>query len=420
MKRNRIVAVTTVLLVSTFGLQPLALRAQGSLTPPGPPALSMKSLDQIEARTAISSAPFTITSPGSYYLTANLNVTSGDAIDINTNGVTLDLNGFTISSTANPAAGYGIQISDTLMNVTVRNGFILSGVTNTGGVYSGNGFLIGVGNSGVCYNLRVSDVSVSGCLQGGINLNRHSTVVEFCTVNTVGSEGIYAETVSDSTAFNCGGRGISAQIANNCYGASSGDKGLSAATANNCYGTSSSSSISTTTDGLSANVANNCYGYNSSLSGTGDGLSAATAINCYGLSFGGDGMDVVNANNCYGTSSGGNGVNAAYAAMNCYGTSSSGDGLYATTALNCWGQSNSSYGLYAFRTAIGCYGQSGSNIGLYVYTGVAFGCFGYNTTTGSSVPALKVYVANGCYGQNGSGTSEFTGNTGTDQRYNMP
>jgi len=57
---------------------------------------------------------------------------------------------------------------------------------------------------------------------------------------------------------------------------------------------------------------------------------------------------------------------------------------------------------------------------LYVYTGVAFGCFGYNTTTGSSVPALKVYVANGCYGQNGSGTSEFTGNTGTDQRYNMP
>ena len=42
---------------------------QGSLTPPGAPAPTMKSLDQIEARTPISSAPFTINASGSYYLT---------------------------------------------------------------------------------------------------------------------------------------------------------------------------------------------------------------------------------------------------------------------------------------------------------------------------------------------------------------
>jgi len=40
--------------------------AQGSLTPPGAPAPTMKSLDQIEPRTPISSLPFTISSSGSY------------------------------------------------------------------------------------------------------------------------------------------------------------------------------------------------------------------------------------------------------------------------------------------------------------------------------------------------------------------
>src|SRR5208283_1667721 len=49
--------------------------------------------------TPISSAPFTITQPGFYYLSANITVSSGNAIIINADGVTLNLNGFTISST---------------------------------------------------------------------------------------------------------------------------------------------------------------------------------------------------------------------------------------------------------------------------------------------------------------------------------
>jgi hypothetical protein len=45
--------------------------AQGSLTPPGAPAPAMKTLAQIEPRTPIASAPFTISAPGSYYLTTH-------------------------------------------------------------------------------------------------------------------------------------------------------------------------------------------------------------------------------------------------------------------------------------------------------------------------------------------------------------
>src|SRR5436190_2248196 len=78
--------------------------AQGSLTPPGAPAPTMKTLDEIDAklekRTPISSVPFTISASGSYYLTGNLAVTTGTAITISADNVTLDLNGFTISSTA--------------------------------------------------------------------------------------------------------------------------------------------------------------------------------------------------------------------------------------------------------------------------------------------------------------------------------
>ena len=46
--------------------------AQGSLTPPGAPGSVMKTLSQIEPRTAITNLPLVITKPGSYYLTSNL------------------------------------------------------------------------------------------------------------------------------------------------------------------------------------------------------------------------------------------------------------------------------------------------------------------------------------------------------------
>src|SRR6266853_1113243 len=75
---------------------PSTCLAQGSLTPPGAPAPTMKTLQQIQPRTPISSVPVIILNSGSYYLTDNLEVIYGDAIFISANNVTVDLNGFNI------------------------------------------------------------------------------------------------------------------------------------------------------------------------------------------------------------------------------------------------------------------------------------------------------------------------------------
>src|SRR5476651_1165640 len=110
--------------LAAFGLS-LSTFGQGTLTPPGAPAPTMKSLDQIEARTPISSAPFTISASGSYYLTGNLAVTSGAGIIIAADFVTLDLNGYTISSTAASAANAGVGLSGSSHHdITIRNGHI--------------------------------------------------------------------------------------------------------------------------------------------------------------------------------------------------------------------------------------------------------------------------------------------------------
>ncbi len=163
-------AVAAVVLLSTLNPQLSSVLAQGSLTPPGAPAPTMKTLDQIEARTPISSVPYTMLTSGSYYLTANLTVPTGDAITIATNGVMLDLNGFTISSTAPSATGYGIKLNSGLRNISIVNGFIQGGVTNDGGTYNGPGFGNGICFSGVrAENVRVAGVSVSGCLYYGIS-----------------------------------------------------------------------------------------------------------------------------------------------------------------------------------------------------------------------------------------------------------
>jgi hypothetical protein len=328
MKTRQIVLISgafVLVLLSTINSQLSTCFAQGSLTPSGAPAPNMRTLFQIEPRTPIFSAPFTITRPGSYYLTANLTVTNGDGIDINTNGVTLDLNGFTITSTAATAAGYGIAINsgvNGLRNITIANGFIQGGVTNNGsGVYSGGGFAYGIYYSSVApVNTLVSRILVSGCLDFGIILGTaDSTVVESCTVRTVGYTGISASTIKSCSAIDCGGNAIVGDQVSDCRGQSSG---------------------------------------------SGTGVYSTTAQNCYGASVNGDGLDATTALNCYGA------------------TANNGYGINTTTALDCFGAAGAGYGLYASGSASCCVGYSYSGIGLIAF--IADACNG-QTVSGTAL-----------------------------------
>jgi len=334
--------VAAVGLLFTLALQPSTLLAQGSLTPPGAPAPTMKTLQQVEPRVPISSAPFTITQPGSYYLTTNLTVSGGNAITIATNGVTLDLNGFTIASTAPSATGYGIYINSGLRNIAIQNGHIQGGVTNNGsGVFSGLGFGYGIYYSGLApQNVRVSGVSVSGCQYHGIYVgNSGSTAVENCVVRTVGSYGIVANTIRGCVALDCGYTAIAGQQVSDSRGQSVGSgSGLGATTAQNCYGSSSSGT------GLDAFTAQNCYG--DSISGT--GLYAYTAQNCYGSSSSGTGLYANIAQNCYGSSSSGPRALSAQNANTCTGFRSGGRAIEATIANGCWAASGTNLITYKY------------------------------------------------------------------------
>ena len=163
---------------------------QGSLTPPGAPGPTMLTLSQIEPRTPISSAPITITQPGSYYLATNLTVSGGTAIVIQANGVTLDLRGFTISSTAATAAGTAILLNGSVTNIAIYDGQIMSGATNSStGIFGGSGFVNGI-SAGTPYNVRVKNISVCGVMNYGIFLGANSSVAESCVVNVAGTYGI--------------------------------------------------------------------------------------------------------------------------------------------------------------------------------------------------------------------------------------
>src|SRR3954471_23260046 len=127
--------ITSALLISAFHLFSVPAFSQGSLTPPGPPSPTMKRLDEVEPRTNLQATPapagvdttnpnyhFVINQPGSYYLSANVVVTKTNGIQINAEGVTLDLNGFQISQMT--PTGFGIEVAAPGHRATIRNGTV--------------------------------------------------------------------------------------------------------------------------------------------------------------------------------------------------------------------------------------------------------------------------------------------------------
>jgi hypothetical protein len=312
--------------------------AQGTLTPPGAPAPTMKTLDQVEARTPISSAPFTINASGSYYLTGNLAVTTGSAITISADDVTLDLNGFTISSTASPASGAGVRLSGVRRSVTVRNGGIRGTTTFASGAFTTGGFLDGIdGGASGAANLQFSDVSVAGVGDGGIittlNLPISRNVIERCRVSVCGGAGIRAGTVRDCQVDAAGATAIQGTVVVNCFGESVGtsatNHGIVGNTVvENCRG------IADAGNGVSASAAQVSNSFGTSESAT--GLAALCATNCHGLSTSGSGLFAPNAHNCYGeTTTGTNGINGSVISF-CRARRDGGVAITCFNAIGCF------------------------------------------------------------------------------------
>jgi len=212
MKTNRIIKnLAALALLSTLNSQLSTAFAQGSLTPPGAPAPTMKSADQIEPRTIVNAVNtpgnadslFVISQPGSYYLTTNLVGVSGKSgISITANDVTLDLNGFALLGVSvEYDETCGIVIPGARTNITVRNGAI-SGWGNNGVAT----FYVFNQLSLFPVNIVFEHLNVSACSEDGIFII--NGVVRDCNCYNNGDEeggGIYCDgygIISGCTANN--------------------------------------------------------------------------------------------------------------------------------------------------------------------------------------------------------------------------
>ncbi len=228
------------LLLALLVATPAVVLAQGALTPAAAPAPTQRTLTQLAPRVPLgvprqpNTTTLVITKPGSYVLMGNVTVPGGDAIQIRADDVTLDLNGFTVTSLAATAAGYGIRLEQTPTAVkTASNARITNGRVNAAT------FAYGVAVDGASTCIILSDLSVVGATQAGLNAGTTGSEVNRCTVSGCLSSGIAATTVRDSAATACGGTGINASGTALRSTASTTGTGLTAINAVNCSGTGS-------------------------------------------------------------------------------------------------------------------------------------------------------------------------------------
>jgi hypothetical protein len=131
--------------------------------------------------TAITSLPYSIDVPGVYCLTDDLttSISSGNAITINANSVTLDLNGHKLAGNAGATSTATGILADTKRYVVIKNGTI-------------RGFSRAVAITGVFPDVTiVEDLIVDKGWQTGIQVNGIGAVVRRNRIHNVVSSGLF-------------------------------------------------------------------------------------------------------------------------------------------------------------------------------------------------------------------------------------
>ena len=173
--------------------------------------------------------PVTISEPGSYRLSSNLNTGGQSGIVILVSDVTIDLNGFSIRGNAGLRVGIFAdnRINHNLVGIVIRNGTISNfrdgidlglstqSIVERIGVHDNESFGILVGE-----NSTVTGNTASGNGRAGISVGNSSTVTgNTASNNFVGIEVQRDSTVSGNTASgNVGQEGIGLECPVNLLG----------------------------------------------------------------------------------------------------------------------------------------------------------------------------------------------------------
>lgn len=305
--------------VFCFMLLIMSLKGNGDyMEPPGPPGSEearFKTLDQVEPRVHISQLPYTITNPGSYYMTCSLEGSSNNhGIIIASCEVQIDLNGFLLEGGSNTLNGIYVVDPATceppepdMINISIYNGF----VENWGGqglcmsnawesrliglsVFENGGSGITIGGDCQLKECVASDNTGVG-IQGGEDLTvidcrafentdagiivGMATRVSGCTMAGNGGNGLQTAegaTVSDCKAAENGGSGIVLGPGSHIQASTSVENTQNGIVAGEYCAVRDCLAVFNTNNGIVASsscmvVGNNC-GENASVSSNGAGI----------------------------------------------------------------------------------------------------------------------------------------------------